>query len=264
MAKEVAVKTGGSAVATNAAFDAFAGEGLGRQTSSDFLIPRIAVLGDLSPQVKKNKAEFIEGAEVGDIVDTAMGEILAKQGESFEYLPVVRVVELIEWKPRSSGGGIASRQIMTESMEAVASRLGITPNAKFEFINEEGNELIETHQIYGINLSANNRWSFLPMKKSNLKIARKWFMKATSIKLNNGGQAPLFFKTWNFGSFLDSGSGNEWWNWQIKDGELIQTRPDFKELFAESVKLLEAVKGGQATGDLNGADADGKANSDAF
>ena len=181
-----------------------------------------------------------------------MGEILAKQGESFTYLPVVRVVELIEWKPRSAGGGIVSRSVMTESMENVASRMGIVPNDKFEFINKAGNELIETHQIYGINLAADGRWSFLPMKKSNLKIARKWFMKATSIKLSNGNPAPLFFKTWNFGSFLDSGNNNEWFNWQIKDGEFIQDRPDFQKLFDASVKLLEAVKSGQAVGDVRG------------
>lgn len=256
MAKtEVAVKSTGNEVATATAFDAFAGQGLGRQTSSDYLIPRIAVLGDLSPQLKKNKAEYIEGSEVGDIVDVAMGEILAKQGAFFDFLPVARVVELIEWKPRSAGGGIVKREIMVDSMETVANRLGIKPNDKFEYINKAGNELIETHQIYGINLSSANRWSFVPMKKSNLKIARKWFTKATAITLPNGGQAPLFYKTWKFGSFLDSGNSNEWWNWIIKDGPLLQELPDFQKLFEASVKLLEAVNTGDAQADMRGEEA---------
>ena len=234
-------------------FDAYSGAGYGHQTSTDFLIPRIAVLGDLSPQLKKNKAEYIEGAEVGDIVDVAMGEILAKQGSTFDFLPVIRVKEVIEWKPRNEGGGIVSRHILNETMEAYCTGLGVSQNKDFEYINNAGNELVETHQYYGINLSADNRWSFMPMKKSNLKIARKWFTKATSIKLPNGNQAPLFYKSYKIGSFLDSGSGNEWWNYQVNDGPLLQETGDgWQAIFADAVKLMEAVQSGQAVADVRG------------
>lgn len=251
-------------LATATAFDDFAGAGFGHQDASDFLIPRYAVLGDLSPQIKKNKAEYIEGAEVGDIVDVAMGEILAKQGQTTNFLPVLRVKEAIEWKPRSAGGGIVNRVILNESMDDYAGRLGVTRNDKFEYINKSGNEIIETWQYYGLNLDRDNRWSFIPMKKSNLKVARKWNTRANAIKLPNGAQAPLFYKTYKLGTFLDSGNQNEWYNWEIKDGPLLQDyAPNWQEIFQSAVNLKKAVESGQAKGDVRGVDEE-NASDDAF
>lgn len=258
MSKNEVTKANNTQLATETAFDSFAGEGYGHQSATDFLIPRIAVLGDLSPQVKKNKEEFIEGAEVGDIADVAMGEILAKQGSTFPFLPVIRVKEVIEWKPRTQGGGIVSRVELHDTMENyVAKFADVRQNEKFEYLKPNGNELIETHQWYGIILNADLRWSFVPMKKSNLKVARKWMTKASSIKLPNGRQAPLFYKTYNLGSFLDSGNGNEWFNWKINDGPLLEKFSDnWREIFDSAVKLKEAVQSGQAKGDVRDNDDD--------
>jgi len=254
MAKNEITKATGTAVGAASAFDDYAGQGFGHQASTDFLIPRIAVLGDLSPQIKKNKEEYIEDAAIGDIADVAMGEILAKQGEFFPFLPVIRVKEVIEWKPRTQGGGIVSRNVLEETMESYAARLGVKQNDKFEYINKAGNELIETHQWYGINLIA-GRWSFIPMKKSNLKVARKWMTKASAIKLPNGAPAPLFYKTWSIGSFLDSGNGNEWFNYRVNDGVLLQDfNEDWQSIFADAIKLKEAVESGQAKGDVRDTD----------
>ncbi len=252
MGKEVA-KTGGNAVANATMFDDVEDLGYGHESASDFVIPRIAIIGDLSPQIKKNKEEYIEGCEVGDIVDVAMGSILAKQGEAFEFLPVSRVKEVIEWKPRSSGGGIASRNLLTEDMNVYAQSVGARLNEeKFEYIMpKNGNELIETHQIYGINLS-DGRWCFIPMKKSNLKIARKWFTRARSIKLPNGNDAPLFFQTYHYSTFLDNGNGNEWYNWKISEGTKLQEHENGTELFAEAMKLQEAVTSGEKVADMSG------------
>lgn len=253
MTKEVAKKQNTEVAVTD--FDSFSGKGFGHQDSTDFLIPRIAVLNDLSPQLKKNKAEYVEGAESGDIVDVAMGEMLAKQGNSFSFLPVVRVKEVIEWLPKRQG--MASRNVLNETMDSYAGQLGVERNSKFEYFLDNGNELIETHQYYGLNLNADCRWSFIPMKKSNLKIARKWFTKATAIKLPNGNQAPLFYKTYEIGSFLDSGNENEFYNWKVSDGPLLQEySDDWQLIFNEAVKLLNAVEGGTAIGDVTETNVD--------
>ena len=236
------------------AFDDVDDLGFGHESASDYLIPRIAVLGDLSPQIKKTRPEYIEGAEPGDIVDTSMGEILAKQGETFEFLPVMRVKEVIEWKPRTSGGGIANRETLSETMESYAERVGATVDKeKYEFHMPNGNELIETHQYYGI-LLEDMRWAFIPMKKSNLKIAKKFFTRARAEKLPNGNPAPLFYNVYNYGSFLDSGNGNEWYNWTISKVGKTQEKANAGELVASAKLLMEAVRSGEKTGDLNEVD----------
>ena len=98
-------------VSTETAFDAFAGEGFGHQDATDFLIPRVAILGALSPQVKKNGADEIEGAEIGDIVDVAMDEFLAKQGKSFDIVFVARKKTAFLWKPRKLVAGLLTVKI---------------------------------------------------------------------------------------------------------------------------------------------------------
>ena len=44
-------------------FGEFGGDdGFGDTNSSDFVIPRIGLIGDLSPQIKKGNAKYISGA----------------------------------------------------------------------------------------------------------------------------------------------------------------------------------------------------------
>ena len=227
-------------------FDAFAGnDSYGHTSQSDFVIPRVAVLGDLSPQLKKNRAEYVEGSEVGDIVDVAMGKILAKgfSGETFQFLPVARVKEAITWKPRTAGGGIVNRHLLNEEMAVYASRQGAVQNEKFEWKLSNGNEIIETIQFYGINLD-DQIPCFMPMKKSNMKVARKWLTKMMATKLPNGKTAPMFYRTWNIGSFLDSGNGNEWPNYTVTEGPLLLDLPNYKEVFQAATSLLEIIKAG--------------------
>jgi hypothetical protein len=64
--KDVAVvEQGTTALAVagdNDLFADYADAGFENVTNNDILIPRISILQDLSPQVKEEKAEYIEGA----------------------------------------------------------------------------------------------------------------------------------------------------------------------------------------------------------
>ena len=239
-------------------FDDFAGEGFGKTTASDFVIPRIGIIGDLSPQLKKNKAEYIEGVQVGDLVDIAMGEILARgfDDETFTFLPVVRVKEAIEWKPRTAGGGIVSRHILDgEDFAAYASSKGASLNDKNEWKLPNGNEIIETHQYYGINLKS-GRPSFIPMKKSNLKIARKWFTQMRDLKLPSGKGAPMFYRTYEIGSFLDSGNGNDWPNFTVTGGKLLTEVDGWQDIALAASELLKIIQEGNYRADIENEAAD--------
>ena len=41
-------------------------------SSNDITLPRLQIIQDLSPQHKKNKPEYIDGAEVGDFFNSLM------------------------------------------------------------------------------------------------------------------------------------------------------------------------------------------------
>jgi hypothetical protein len=242
MTKEVA-KAGSTEVAVMDAaslLDEFSGAGFGEVSASDFNIPRIGIIGDLSPQIKKNDAAYIEGAEPGHIVDVGMAQLFK---DGIDFLPVARVKEYIRWAPRKTGQGIIERYDYD-----YITKHNLQRNERNEYLESDGSEVIETWQFYGLNLSAGGRRSFLPMKKSNLKIARRWFGQMREERLPNGNIAPLFFNSWKLGAFSDSGNGNNWWNWTVAKGTPVLQLENRDRILADAVDFLKQIEAGSVQG----------------
>jgi len=68
--------------------------------SSEMQIPFIRVLQALSPQLNKNKPEFIKGASNGDIYNTVTGEFWSGE-EGITVIPVYQETKYLEFVPRS-------------------------------------------------------------------------------------------------------------------------------------------------------------------
>ncbi len=236
-------------------FASLAGEGFGETNATDFVIPRLGLLGELSPQLKKSNAKYIAGAEVGDIVDAALGEVLAKgyNGEVVQLLPVKRVKEVLEWKPRTAGGGLVHREPLLVPFEDYARKRGAKQDAeKYEFKLANGNELIETWQLYCLDLSRGAMPCFVPFKKSNLKVIRTWFTKRANTKIPGTPNAlPLLFRTIDLGSFEDSGNSNTWANYTISDGPSLPEMGDYTDLKMAAEAFLDILKSGNYTADID-------------
>ena len=86
-------------------FAELAGLGLENVSTSDLLIPRITILQSLSPQLQRNKSEYIEGAQSGDLCDVGLGELLPKP---LWVLPVYFKKQWLEWAPRASNKGLVA------------------------------------------------------------------------------------------------------------------------------------------------------------
>jgi hypothetical protein len=68
----------------------------------DITLPRIEVLQALSPQLKRNDAQFIPGAEMGMIFNTVSGKLY---GNEVVFVPILFRKEWIVWASRDAGGG---------------------------------------------------------------------------------------------------------------------------------------------------------------
>lgn len=259
MANEIAVKNAAS-LELIGDYD-FGDGGFGDITSSDIVMSRIGVIGDLSPQKKKGNAKFIEGVEVGDIVDISNGTILAegfnsKDPKTVKLLPFARVKEVIEWKPRTQGGGIVSREILSENMETYAPKRKAKQDEKFAWLLPNGNELIETWQVYCIDVERQVP-VFVPFKKSALKMIRPWFTNRANLKFpagtpHAGKRQPLYARLIEIGSFLDSGNNNEWPNFTIKDAEGLAEVENALELRDYAQELLKQLQEGNVKLDESG------------
>jgi hypothetical protein len=71
-------------------------------SSDDLTIPRLQIVQDLSPQHKKTKPEYIEGAVPGVCFNTATKKLY---GNSIFVVPVYFRKEWVLWKDIDSGGG---------------------------------------------------------------------------------------------------------------------------------------------------------------
>lgn len=198
-------------------FGNMAGAGMEKVGASDLLIPRIAILQELSPQVKPKKAEYIDGAEIGDICNLGTGDLYEAP---FFFLPVYYRKDYLEWAPRSSGKGL----VAVHTNPAILDRC--IRNEKNQPILPNGNYVAETAQFFGFNLTdGRTERCFIPMASTQLKKGRRWLTMATGERLVRGDGTeftpPLFYRTYKLGVGDESNNEGEWKGWTIERGDAL-------------------------------------------
>ena len=231
---------------TTSSFEDLAGAGMENVTGADLLVPRLGILQDLSPQLKKKKVEFIEGAEAGDIADLGTSEIMPKP---LEFLPIMFKKIWIEWAPRDSGKGLVAIHETADCLE------GTTENDRRQPITSEGNLIQETHQFFGLNLSADRRKCFVAFASTQIKKAKKLNTLAASIKLKraNGGEytPPLFYSTYNLGVAEETNASGEWFGWTIDRGGRLEDREGWENIFNDAKEFYDMLVAGEAAADMS-------------
>lgn len=257
MAKQEVAKAQTTALSTeidNDLFGTMAGEGLENVGAKDILIPRLGIAQALSPQMNKKKAEYIEGCEIGDIIDVGTSE---RYPDGIVFIPVFYRKEYLEWAPRESGEGLQG----IHSDPAILDQC--TPNERKQPVLPNGNLIIETAQFYGLNITAGRRPSFIPMASTMLKVARRWNTLASGEKLKRGDgsefTAPLFYRSYNLTTADTSNNQGDWSIWKVERGQTLvelaaELGIDASDLLAQCKKLKDDIMGGAVQADTTGMD----------
>lgn len=118
------------------------------QRPEDQQIPFIGILQTLSPQLKKTKPEYIEGAEEGMFFFKNCEPPIRDGNEGFYFIPsFFQTAEYVEWVPRDAGGGLVGRHAkLPDDVKVIKDAKN--PN-KMKFVGKNGNEFIETRYVYG-------------------------------------------------------------------------------------------------------------------
>ena len=93
---QVATKKEG-ALQTNL-FEADANQGAQNISQEDLALPFLEVLGQLSPEVNKRDAKYVEGAEPGKIINTVTNELF----DEIQIVPCHYKRQYIEWQDRGT------------------------------------------------------------------------------------------------------------------------------------------------------------------
>ncbi len=212
----VATNTPGLPAVSGNLFFAHAGAGMEHVGVSDLLVPRLALLQAMSPQLVRSRSEYIDGAQPGDIVDTGTGDIF---DGGVLFLPVHYRKDFIEWLGTKPGGGL----VRVHSDPAILDTC--RRNESGQAITASGNTIAETAQFFGLNLTAQHRRCFVPMTSTQLKKARRWMTLATGerLKRDNGSEftAPLFYRTYLLTSAEETNAHGSWAGWKVERGKSL-------------------------------------------
>ena len=227
-------------VSTEVMEDIFATAGDGSYYDpSEMQIPFIRVLQALSPQLNKNKPEFIKGASNGDIYNTVTAEYWAG-GDGITVIPVYQETKYLEFVPRTQGGGYKGERHPSDPDLQSTHREGSKELLPY------GNELVKSDQHFCLILADDGSYqpAIIDMKATALKVSRRWKTQIAMQKVKSPkGQmiTPALYATmWKLAAVEESNDQGSWYNWSVEKVGLVQS----SELFREAKALRESVSSG--------------------
>jgi hypothetical protein len=216
---------------------ALSGMGTENVQAKDVLIPRLTILQALSPQLNKKKAEYIEGAEIGDFCNVATADIYK---ESVVVVPCHFATAYMEWT--KNRGGLAGNYGDDASIIK-----NTVKNDKNENVLPNGNIIQEQAQWYCL-LQDGATWSrvFFPLKATNLKHSRKWLTlcRAEVVQLPNNElwKPPLFWRSWKLNIVSDGNDQGDWYTFRPEKGEPIMELDPSKQLIRMCKSFYEEIR----------------------
>ena len=236
MAKGKAVTVASqTALAERPAFMGDKGRGSEEVTINDVTIPRLSMVQDLSPQRKKNNAEYIEGCEEGMLFNTVTNQLYV---DPVLFVPVYFRLEWLVWKHRDAGGGLQGVRATQE--EAVAF-VGEHPLAgQMTDKNEPVLEVQDTAQHFGLLLDPNSPAEdprateiVVSMSKSQLKPSRQL---NSMIRIATGDRFERYYR---LSAAQVDGARGEYYNWKVEQLGFVS-----EAIFAQAEALYESVVSG--------------------
>jgi len=169
------------------------------QSADDNIVPFIVLLQDMSPEVKKRDPEYVDGAEVGMLLNKATKQLYAadeKQAEEaglpiLEFQPCYFDRCVVEWVPRADGGGFVARHELQGSPEQTMEKLGARqvpdpqdPNKKIWRTSDGKNDLIDTRYHFGHVISEDGiSPAVLAFSSTGHTASREWMTMMNNFKV---------------------------------------------------------------------------------
>lgn len=229
-------------------------------TINDLSIPFINVLQSNSPEVED---ELIPGCKPGDLVNSVTKEILK---QPVVIIPVYKEAAVVEWVPRTKGGGLVDRHELDSEvfLNAIKANGGsrIPPKdadgKRIPFKSAAGNDLVETYYVYCLIMNPEGTetegYCVLSFSSTKIKVHKDWMTAMYTQK----GRPPIFanrckvsttkqknesgtFYNYNIGPFADS-----WRESLINPGS-----PEGMALLKEAKEFGDMIDQGLARADFD-------------
>lgn len=200
-------------VALSSMFEEDKAGGMQGMDNEDFAMPFLRVLGQLSPEINKRDAKYVEGAEPGMIFNTVTKQTYDGE-KGLNVIPCGYKRDYVEWTERGEG---SSAPVATHSASS-----GIIKQATRDGANKErlpnGNYLENTASYFVI--AEDGSKALITMKSTQLKVSRNWnsMMDNISMKGSDGNTftPPIFSHVYNLSTVQQSNDKGTWFGWSVK------------------------------------------------
>jgi len=207
----IAKRENAGPLATNI-FEADAGQGITNIKQEDLALPFLKVLGQLSPEVNKRDAKFVEGSQPGMIINTVTSE-LSDGEKGIQVLPVYYKRQYIEWQDRGESKGAP-----VNIYDAGDSIPQTTRDKGFKDRLANGNYLENTVSHFVVLLGKTPTTALISMKATQLKISRKWNSMMMGIKMqgkNGLFTPPTYSHIYKLKTVQQSNDKGTWFGWDV-------------------------------------------------
>ena len=181
------------------------GSGLGNEniTAAHLQTPRVKQLQQLSNELDEQHSEYLEGAKVGDFINTVTRE---NYGQSIYVLNIRFTEEFVAWKKREKGGGLAG---------SFASKEDAIESLKTQNLNPEDYDITETHSHMLIRKNEESGNLDVPFlfdcASSKLRVSREWNTQIAGLS------GDRFSALWKMSSVrTENRTGQKFYNIQVE------------------------------------------------
>jgi len=219
--------------------DSFAASGFEEADNESYAVPFLTILQSLSPQLDKNKGEYVKGSEVGNIFNTATGELF----EALTVIPCHFRRQFLEWLPDRGGFAGAHDVVEGQSMLATTKR-----NDKGQDVLPNGNVLVDTreHFVLVVTDSGVTERAMISMSSTQMKKSKRWMTLMQNIKFPRKDDPtqmytpPMYSHSYKLGAVYESNDKGSWYGWTVEKVGLLENTA----LYTEAKAFRDSIVSG--------------------
>jgi hypothetical protein len=230
-----------TALAAATMYEADADAGFEEADLDSYAIPFIRILQSNSPQCKKSDGAYVEGAEEGDIFNTATEEIA--KGE-VKMIPCHFRHVFIEWRPRDAGGGYVVEHNAADGQDLLSQ---CERDEMGHMVLPNGNWLVDTRMHYVLYSAGDDYMpAVLSISSTQIKKSRKWLSTMKQFKLTKADGSrfvpPTFAHLYSASTVPENNDKGSWFGWKFHREGLVEDQA----LFDDAKAFRDAVREGKA------------------
>lgn len=247
----------------------------------EMTVPRIKLAQDLTPQVKKQNAEYIKGLESGDFFEVVTEQVWPGATGIF-VIPVSYKTRYTEWVPRAKGGGLVADRSDDEGIrELWQENRKEQADGRVRCVLDNGNELARTAEYYVLVLdyelqgdkpvlNGSVQEAVLTLGGTQARKARRWnrMIQGRMLRRSNGQpfKPPMYTFIYHVKSVAERDDQNSWSGVHVSMAELPETEDGLvfrlnggTGIFKMAEKFRELVDSGKKVADAEYEEETGSA-----